>query len=49
MYLYQRQQVSKYRADNAGCDESRNAHQVMADAYGTLITQTKKSAPEARP
>ena len=42
-YLYHRRQVSQYRADNADCDVSRNAHQVMADAYCTLITQAKNS------
>ena len=42
-YLYQRQQVSRYNADNAACDNSRNAHQRMADAYGALIQQTRDS------
>lgn len=46
-YLYHRQQVAQYHADNAASDESRQAHQVMADAYGTLIGQSKNSAPEA--
>ena len=48
-YLYNRQQVSQYCADNAACDESRQSHQEMADAYGMLISQAKNCDPEARP
>lgn len=42
-YLYFRQQVSQFNADNAGCDSARNAHQVMADAYAVLITDERDS------
>lgn len=42
-YLYFRQQVSQFNADNAGCDSARNAHQVMADAYNLLITDERDS------
>ena len=40
-YLYQRQQISLFNADNAACDRSRRVHQSMADAYGALITVAK--------
>ena len=42
-YLYFRQQVSQFNADNAGCDSARNAHQVMADAYCVLIADERDS------
>ena len=42
-YLYFRQQVSQFNADNAGCDSARNAHQVMADAYNVLIVDERDS------
>ena len=42
-YLYFRQQVSQFNADNAACDSARNAHQVMADAYNVLITDERDS------
>jgi hypothetical protein len=37
-YLYKRQQVSLFHADNAACGRSRRAHQSMADVYAALIT-----------
>jgi hypothetical protein len=40
-YLYQREQVSLFNADNAGCDRSRRAHQSMANAYAALIIVAK--------
>ena len=40
-YLYFRRQVSQFNADNAGNDSARNAHQVMADAYGVLIADER--------
>jgi hypothetical protein len=40
-YLYQRQQVSLFNADNAACDRSRRAHRTMADAYAALIVVAK--------
>ena len=36
-YLYQRQQISQFNADNAACGSSSKAHQDMADAYRALI------------
>jgi len=42
-YLYFRQQVSQFNADNAASDSARNAHQVMADAYNVLITDERDS------
>jgi len=42
-YLFFRQQVSQFNADNAASDSARNAHQVMADAYGVLITDERDS------
>ena len=46
-YLYHRQQVSQFHADNAACGQSRHAHQAMADAYGILISQSKNSIQQA--
>ena len=40
-YLFFRQQVSQFNADNAASDSARNAHQVMANAYGVLITDER--------
>lgn len=40
-YLYKRQQVSLFNADNAACGRSRRAHQSMADAYAALISVAK--------
>jgi hypothetical protein len=40
-YLYHRQQVSLFNADNAACGRSRRAHQSMADAYAALIAVAK--------
>jgi hypothetical protein len=45
-YLYHRQQVSQFNADNSGCAPSRRAHQEMADAYNALIASAK-NAPRA--
>ena len=42
-YLYHRQQVSQFNADNSGCGPSRRAHQEMADSYRTLITSAKNA------
>jgi hypothetical protein len=44
-YLYHRQQVSLYCADNAACDRSRQAHRSMADAYAALISVAKNNDP----
>ena len=40
-YLYFRQQVSRFNADNAACDISRQVHQEMAVAYGVLIADAQ--------
>ncbi len=40
-YLYHRQQVSMFNADNAACERSRRVHQSMAAAYSALITVAK--------
>jgi len=49
-YLYQRQQVSRFNADNAACDNSRRAHREMAAAYGVLIAEARNAAvAELRP
>lgn len=47
-YLYQRQQVSQFNADNAACGNSRKSHQDMADAYGALIAGSRNGAVEIR-
>jgi hypothetical protein len=49
-YLYLRQQVSRFNADNAACDDSRRAHSEMAEAYGALIAEARNGAVvELRP
>ena len=42
-YLYFRQQVSQFSADNASCDDARRAHQDMAHAYAALIRSSRNS------
>jgi hypothetical protein len=41
-YLYYRQQVSSFMADNAACEESRRSHREMADGYRALIDTAKR-------
>lgn len=36
-YLYQRHQVSLFMAENAACEQSRRAHQALADGYAARI------------
>ena len=49
-YLYLRQQVSRFNADNAACDDARRAHSDMAAAYGALIAEARNGAVvELRP
>ena len=36
-YLYHRQQVSAFNADNAACERSRKVHRTLEAAYGALI------------
>ena len=43
-YLYHRQQVSQYQADNSACEPSRKSHQDMADAYLALIATAKNAS-----
>ena len=40
-YLYKRQQVSLFHADNAACDRSRRAHRAMTDAYVSLLASAR--------
>jgi hypothetical protein len=47
-YLYFRQQVSQFNADNATCDNSRNSHQELADAYGLLIADARQPVRDIR-
>lgn len=47
-YLYFRQQVSQFNADNAACDQSREVHQQLADAYCALIAEGRGPAREVR-
>ena len=46
-YLFHRQQVSQFNADNAGCSASRLAHQQMADAYRGRISAQRNARAEA--
>ena len=41
-YLYHRQQVSQFMADNAVSEPARRAHRSMADAYSSRIAAAKK-------
>ena len=41
--LYSRVLVSLFRADNADCDETRLAHQAMADSYAARIADARQS------
>ena len=47
-YLYFRKQVAQFKADNAACDNSRDAHQEMADAYGHLIAEARQPVRDIR-
>lgn len=48
-YFYQRQQISQFNADHAGCERSRSAHQGMADAYALIVTGPNVAVAEMRP
>jgi hypothetical protein len=49
-YLYFREQVSRFKAANAACLNSRRTHQEMADAYGVRIAAARNGAVvELRP
>jgi hypothetical protein len=41
-YLYQRHQISLYMSENAGCEQSRNAHRGLTDAYASLIASARR-------
>ena len=40
-YLYQQHSVSLHMAKNATCDNSRDAHQKLADCYAARIADAK--------
>ena len=44
-YLYQRHQISLFRAENAVCERSRNAHRGLMDAYASLIVSARRGLP----
>ena len=46
-HLYFRQQVELLRADAAACDQSRAAHQELADTYGDRIASARQALFEA--
>jgi len=49
-YLYLRQQVSRFNAENAACDNSRRAHRDLAEAYGVMIAEARNGVVvELRP
>ena len=49
-YLYFRQQISRFNADNAACEHARRAHRELADAYGMRIAKARNGAVvELRP
>lgn len=41
--LYYRQQIELMRADDAACDQSRVAHQALADIYGQRVSALRRS------
>ena len=45
-YLYYRQQVEVFLADNAACRSSRVAHRQLAQRYTKLIESKKNDALE---
>jgi len=48
-YLYHRQQISHFMADNAACRCSRLAHLGLAKGYASRIAAMKAARPEAQP
>ena len=48
-YLYFRHQVSLFRSEHAACESSRQAHEVMADAYAERIDAVKARGSQAVP
>jgi len=45
-YLYERQQVSLFRAENASCDHSRDTHAALAAGYAARIDEAKRRRPQ---
>lgn len=46
-YLYQRHQISVFMADNASCEEARQAHRGLADGYAMRILEARLLANRA--
>ena len=44
-YLYHRQQVSLFRADNAASEPARRIHRELADHYRSRIEASKNLLP----
>jgi hypothetical protein len=47
-YLYERHQVSLFRAENASSEEARQAHRGLADAYAARIAGARQPKPALR-
>lgn len=47
-YLYQRQQVSRFMADNAANEHARRVHQELADGYAARIAGARCPRPALR-
>lgn len=47
-YLYQRQQVSRFMADNAASEQARRIHQELADGYAARIAGARFPSPPLR-
>jgi hypothetical protein len=45
-YIYQRHQVSLFKATHTVCPDARRAHREMADQYAVLI-EAAKNGPRA--
>ncbi|HET9811974.1 MAG TPA: hypothetical protein VFP53_09840 [Sphingomicrobium sp.] len=45
-YLYHRHQVSLLLSENAACEQSRDAHVGLAEAYASRIAEAKRSNGE---
>ena len=41
-YLYHRQQVSLFMAENASCESARHVHQELAHRYASRIDEAKR-------
>lgn len=47
-YLYQRHQVSLFRATNGSSDRARRVHAEFADLYAARIAEVRRSASVSR-